>query len=471
MSSIDVVMDQVLVQSGVESTLRQPVTKGDVNYNLLISNLTEQLDIHQEKHQALKLIVRLLPPLLTAEEFFNQVSSVLQPSWMKANYYVRGYYPSDTFKQPMHSRCYILFDSEEHLRCFVKETRSIPFHNSANLAQGHTLSEALLTKEFIPTMERATSEIMAFPSEYDTFARADKPRVTPAFQAFENWLKITDNPAEKAQLAKQGFLTDVNWQLLKNRSKRSALKSKAKSRKDASEKKQDPQRREKSATPDSKNQGSSKKKDDTKGTGNKSESAKKNPKKKQSGIEANGETKTEGKASRDKSASKQAKLKDKTETEKKEPKKNHGNKKSSAPKSVGESTGVDPKAGPKADPTSSDKKPKKSKEASRPKSAPSALESEKPERPKKEKKKKVLSSGDITPGANDRKETGSEAKKPAKRRDNKKDTKPDGNVKTETKLISRSEVPKKENGGEPKEPKPKKVLLMRRPKEVDGTTS
>lgn len=88
-----------------------------------------------------KLILRLLPPTLTKEQFLETLKPVVGDlsSWQLLNwYYVQGYYTSKIFAEPVYSRCYFIFSHMDELKKFAHLVEPITFvddkDNSARAA-------------------------------------------------------------------------------------------------------------------------------------------------------------------------------------------------------------------------------------------------------------------------------------------------------------------------------------------------
>ncbi|KAI5953231.1 hypothetical protein KGF54_002602 [Candida jiufengensis] len=94
-----------------------------------ISN--KQLKNSQETSSRNKLIIRLLPPSLTKENFLNQLATVYpyHASKIQKFYYIKGIYPSNSFEVPNYSRAYIDFNNVGDVEEFLKFLNGVSFED------------------------------------------------------------------------------------------------------------------------------------------------------------------------------------------------------------------------------------------------------------------------------------------------------------------------------------------------------
>lgn len=77
-----------------------------------------------------KLVLRLLPPTLTKEQFLETLKPVVGDisSWQLLRwYYVQGYYTSKIFAEPVYSRCYFIFSNMDQLNNFAQFVEPLTF--------------------------------------------------------------------------------------------------------------------------------------------------------------------------------------------------------------------------------------------------------------------------------------------------------------------------------------------------------
>lgn len=78
----------------------------------------------------LKINIRLLPPNLTEDLFYEQLSNyttALKDGSITEKYYVKGSYPEKPYERPIYSRAYLLFKNQNTMAQFVKELTNRPF--------------------------------------------------------------------------------------------------------------------------------------------------------------------------------------------------------------------------------------------------------------------------------------------------------------------------------------------------------
>jgi regulator of nonsense transcripts 3 len=88
---------------------------------------TSQKVSTREQPLCLKLVVRLLPPLLTKDEFFKQVSEFYPDNKIIGDYYVQGHLPENPYEQQTYSRAYVLFKVHDDVQEFVLLVSGKPF--------------------------------------------------------------------------------------------------------------------------------------------------------------------------------------------------------------------------------------------------------------------------------------------------------------------------------------------------------
>ena len=88
---------------------------------------TSQKVSKREQPLCLKLVVRLLPPLLTKDEFFKQLSDYYPDNKIIGDYYVQGHLPENPYEQQTYSRAYVLFKVHDDVQEFVLLVSGKPF--------------------------------------------------------------------------------------------------------------------------------------------------------------------------------------------------------------------------------------------------------------------------------------------------------------------------------------------------------
>lgn len=88
---------------------------------------TSQKVSTREQPLCLKLVVRLLPPLLTKDEFFKQLSEFYPDNKIIGDYYVQGHLPENPYEQQTYSRAYVLFKVHDDVQEFVLLVSGKPF--------------------------------------------------------------------------------------------------------------------------------------------------------------------------------------------------------------------------------------------------------------------------------------------------------------------------------------------------------
>lgn len=94
----------------------------------------------------LKLVLRLLPPTLTREQFLEQLNNytnLLNDGSIVDNYYVQGFYPTKPYEKPTYSRAYLLFKNQTLIDQFLKEV------------SGKSFIEHETNDSFIPSVRKA----------------------------------------------------------------------------------------------------------------------------------------------------------------------------------------------------------------------------------------------------------------------------------------------------------------------------
>lgn len=148
-------------------------------------------------HRFLKVVVRLLPPGLKEDDFFEQVSEYVNENSVADKYYVAGAFSLIPFQPPTHSRAYILFKDGKTLDRFLTYVRKCSFKNS-----GGVNSEELFT----PIAEIAFYSEMSNSKKNKTpNPRSESLENDPIFKLFKEWYTQTD-PEERERSKPESFL-------------------------------------------------------------------------------------------------------------------------------------------------------------------------------------------------------------------------------------------------------------------------
>ncbi|ODV94936.1 hypothetical protein PACTADRAFT_34686 [Pachysolen tannophilus NRRL Y-2460] len=194
---------------------------------------------NNSKKPSLKIVVRLLPPNLVADDFFKQISNEVNQDTIDDKYYVQGKYSSKPFELPTYSRAYILFKSENYLNNFKKRSYEPDFIFKNSLQEDNELPQEVLAEkaikqgkeqnfnqdeQFRPIVEMALYEKMTsrnalkFSNKMNNSLRDD-----PVFKIFQNWIQNKDKEEEPESFIRK------NIELIKEaeRKKRLAKKQEA----------------------------------------------------------------------------------------------------------------------------------------------------------------------------------------------------------------------------------------------------
>ncbi|ONH67396.1 Nonsense-mediated mRNA decay protein 3 [Cyberlindnera fabianii] len=82
-----------------------------------------------KKNKGVKVVVRLLPPNLEADDFFKTTAPLTGPQAAFDSYYIKGHYPTKPFKEPEFSRVYISFKTPQHAEKFSKQFKDHAFED------------------------------------------------------------------------------------------------------------------------------------------------------------------------------------------------------------------------------------------------------------------------------------------------------------------------------------------------------
>ena len=89
-----------------------------------------------------KLVLRLLPPNLNEEQFWNTVDPIvgkLEDYQIESSYFVQGHYTLKTFHDPTYSRAYLLFKQLDKLKEFATKIHSIRFVDDKDSSSAATI--------------------------------------------------------------------------------------------------------------------------------------------------------------------------------------------------------------------------------------------------------------------------------------------------------------------------------------------
>lgn len=141
--------------------------------------------------EGFKLVVRLLPPNLTEEQFFTTIKDTLHDdNFIKTfnivqSYYVEGRYSIKLFNEPTCARGYLLFNDMDNLKKFGLAIKDIVFVDDRDNATKPTLRMSSYSKRL--------NKIEITPGKKNLFNSLENDRV---FKIFLNSLKLLEENDE-----------------------------------------------------------------------------------------------------------------------------------------------------------------------------------------------------------------------------------------------------------------------------------
>ncbi|CCH46654.1 hypothetical protein BN7_6249 [Wickerhamomyces ciferrii] len=133
-----------------------------------------------------KVVVRLLPPNLKAEEFWSKVEDYVTAQNILDKYYVQGKYSNKPFKLPTYSRAYIQFEDPQIVDQFVAKYKEVTFEDDKE-SMIPTFAMALFSK--MPENEKSPSK-----------KPDSKPKHTlQDLLSYKNFLKFYNGEIERPQ--------------------------------------------------------------------------------------------------------------------------------------------------------------------------------------------------------------------------------------------------------------------------------
>lgn len=112
--------------------------------------------------QGFKLVLRLLPPNLTEEEFFKTFPGDFKQNMVNYgimdHYYVQGHYSTKIFDDPTYSRGYFIFDTIEKLKQFGLNAQQLTFVDDKDNATKAHIKISPYVKKITPTANGRASK-------------------------------------------------------------------------------------------------------------------------------------------------------------------------------------------------------------------------------------------------------------------------------------------------------------------------
>lgn len=137
-----------------------------------------------------KLVLRLLPPTLTKEQFLDTLKPVVGDlsSWQLLRwYYVQGYYTSKIFAEPVYSRCYFIFFNMDQLKNFAQLVEPLTFIDDKDNSAKAALKVSSYCESYDDDNKKPSrsSEALEGSLDQDIF-----------FQTFLNSMKLMEQSSE-----------------------------------------------------------------------------------------------------------------------------------------------------------------------------------------------------------------------------------------------------------------------------------
>ncbi|CAR26254.1 hypothetical protein ZYGR_0H00620 [Zygosaccharomyces rouxii] len=137
-----------------------------------------------------KLILRLLPPTLTKDQFLETLKPVVGDlsSWQLLRwYYVQGYYTSKIFAEPVYSRCYFIFSNMDQLKHFAQLVEPLTFVDDKDNSAKAVLKLSSYCESYDDDNRKPSrsSEALEGSLDQDIF-----------FQTFMNSMKLMEQSSE-----------------------------------------------------------------------------------------------------------------------------------------------------------------------------------------------------------------------------------------------------------------------------------
>ncbi|SCV03441.1 LAMI_0H08174g1_1 [Lachancea mirantina] len=152
-----------------------------------------------------KLIIRLLPPNLTQQEFLECISSVVEDGFLSRNvedqYYMQGHYSKKPFKQPVYSRAYFTFYGNEQLEGFARKVANVKFVDDTDNAMVPTFTVSAFVKKM---RTEETKAIQKANAKLEGTIRQDK-----VFQQFLNSVKFIETNANEFQYSDLSIISPI----------------------------------------------------------------------------------------------------------------------------------------------------------------------------------------------------------------------------------------------------------------------
>lgn len=186
------------------------------------SNRSRRRDRSGKKDEivGVKLVLRLLPPNLTKEQFTATLEPVMAnfaQNHVVDWYYVQGHYSSKFYAEPVYSRCYFVFETMEHLKDFVAKVRPIKFVDDKDNTTRAVIKVSPHVKKLTISSKKPARSSQALEG---TLEEDD------LFQTFMKSLKLLEEKNSEYSFANISILKPLEKELAKQKGIESAIQKK-----------------------------------------------------------------------------------------------------------------------------------------------------------------------------------------------------------------------------------------------------
>lgn len=206
------------------SSKKQDASKvtGKVNIVKNKGNRSRRRDRSGKKDEivGVKLVLRLLPPNLTKEQFTATLESVMAnytQNHVLDWYYVQGHYSSKFYAEPVYSRCYFVFETMDNLKDFVAKVRPIKFIDDKDNATCAVIKISPHVKKLTNSSKKPARSSQALEG---TLEEDD------LFQTFMKSLKLLEEKNSEYSFANISILKPLDKELAKQKGIESAIQKK-----------------------------------------------------------------------------------------------------------------------------------------------------------------------------------------------------------------------------------------------------
>ncbi|QLQ80300.1 hypothetical protein HG537_0D03010 [Torulaspora globosa] len=167
-----------------------------------------------------KLVLRLLPPDLSEDQFIKTVRTELgemKDLGVVGSYYVQGHYCVKFRSEPVYSRCYLYFNDMEQLGKFANSVQTVRFVDDNDNAANAVVKVSPYNKRLIPEPPK---NVQGKQSLMGTI------KEDPLFQTFLKSLKILEERTSEFSYADVSILKPLEKELAKRKSIESQIEKK-----------------------------------------------------------------------------------------------------------------------------------------------------------------------------------------------------------------------------------------------------